>query len=242
MKRFFDLILSFVALVLLSPFLLLCSFIVWAYDKGLPFYVAPRVGKNGELFSMIKLRSMRVNADKTGVDSTSSNDSRITPLGKIMRRYKLDELPQLLNVLKGDMSFVGPRPNVKRETDLYSQEEKKILEVKPGITDFSSIIFSDEGEILKDSQNPDVDYNQLIRPWKSRLGILYKEKKSFLLDLQILYLTGLCLFNRPKALKAVQLTLRKLTHDEKLIEVCGRSAKLSPSVPPGLETVVVKRG
>ena len=120
---------------------------------------------------MIKLRSMIVNAEKSKVDSTSSNDPRITKIGKIIRKLKLDELSQLFNVFIGEMSLVGPRPNVKRETDLYTKVEKNLLSVKPGITDFASIIFSDESEILKNVDDPDISYNQLIRPWKSRLGL-----------------------------------------------------------------------
>ena len=121
---------------------------------------------------MVKLRSMIINADKNKVDSTASDDMRITRVGMMIRAYKLDELTQLINVLKGDMSLVGPRPNVQRDVDLYSETEKRLLSVKPGITDFSSIIFSDEGDILSGLDDPDIAYNQLIRPWKSRLGIL----------------------------------------------------------------------
>ena len=127
---------------------------------------------------MIKLRSMIVNAEKSKVDSTSSNDPRITKIGKIIRKLKLDELSQLFNVFIGEMSLVGPRPNVKRETDLYTEVEKNLLRVKPGITDFASIIFSDESEILKNVDDPNISYNQLIRPWKSRLGLFYIKKQS----------------------------------------------------------------
>ena len=126
---------------------------------------------------MVKIRSMIINADKTGVDSTSSDDMRITSVGKVIRKLKLDELSQLWNVLIGDMSLVGPRPNVKSETDLYTKIEKNLLNVKPGITDFSSIVFSDEGDILSGSDDPDLLYNQLIRPWKSRLSLFYIEKR-----------------------------------------------------------------
>ena len=114
---------------------------------------------------------MIVKADKSKVDSTSANDPRITKVGAIIRKLKLDELTQLFNVFKGEMSFVGPRPNVERETNLYSNKEKELLKVKPGITDFSSIVFSDESEILKDHQNPDIAYNQLIRPRKNYLAL-----------------------------------------------------------------------
>ena len=173
MVRLRDFILSFAILLFFSPILSVVCFLVWREDKHSPFYVADRVGKNGELFSMVKLRSMVINADMTGVDSTSSQDERITSIGHFIRKYKLDELTQMWNVLLGDMSLVGPRPNVKRETDLYSDEENILLSVRPGITDFSSIIFSDEGEILSGEEDPDLAYNQLIRPWKSRLGIIY---------------------------------------------------------------------
>jgi lipopolysaccharide/colanic/teichoic acid biosynthesis glycosyltransferase len=149
-KRIFDIVASATGLLVASPILLPVMFLVWKQDRHSPFYVAPRVGRGEKPFKMVKLRSMIINADKSGVDSTGSNDRRITPVGHFIRRYKLDELTQLWNVLKGDMSLVGPRPNVKRETDLYTLEEKKLLSVKPGITDFASIVFSDEGDILKD--------------------------------------------------------------------------------------------
>ena len=172
-KRLVDILASLFGLLITSPILLPVMFLVWKEDKKSPFYIAPRSGRNGTIFKMVKLRSMVVDADKTGVDSTSGNDMRITPIGHKIRRYKLDELVQLWNVLIGDMSLVGPRPNVKTETDLYTDVEKKLLLVRPGITDFSSIVFSDEGEILEGRDNPDLAYNQLIRPWKSRLGLLY---------------------------------------------------------------------
>jgi len=173
MKRLVDFIISFFALIIFSPLLLVVIFFVWINDFGNPFYIASRVGKDEKIFKMYKLRSMIVNADKSGVDSTSSNDMRITRIGKFIRKFKMDELSQLINVLLGDMSLVGPRPNVKRETDLYTKVEKKLLSVRPGITDVSSIVFSDEGDILANSKDPDIDYNQLIRPGKGYLGLFY---------------------------------------------------------------------
>ena len=148
-KRLVDILASFFGLLVVSPILLPVMFLVWKEDRKSPFYIAPRSGRNGTTFKMVKLRSMIVGADKSGVDSTSDNDMRITPIGYKIRRYKLDELIQLWNVLKGDMSLVGPRPNVKPETDLYTNIEKGLLSVRPGITDFSSIVFSDEGDILE---------------------------------------------------------------------------------------------
>ena len=142
MKRLFDINVSLIGLLVLSPVLLPVMFLVWRQDGHSPFYIAPRVGKGERIFRMVKLRSMVINADKSGVDSTSGNDSRITSVGHFIRRYKLDELTELWNVLLGDMSLVGPRPNVQRETNLYSEVEKELLSVRPGITDFSSIVFS----------------------------------------------------------------------------------------------------
>ena len=172
-KRLFDIFVSSVILILGSPVLIVAILIVWLQDFHSPFYVPPRVGKDFKPFKMIKLRSMMVNADKIGVDSTAGDDKRITKVGRLIRRFKLDELTQMLNVSWGDMSLVGPRPNVKREVDIYTDEEKRLLSVRPGITDFASIVFSDEGDILEGTDDPDIAYNQLIRPWKSHLVILY---------------------------------------------------------------------
>ena len=190
-KRLFDVLLSFFGLVIISPVLLIVMFLVWKQDNKSPFYIALRSGKQKKEFKIVKLRSMVIDADKNGVDSTSSSDIRITPIGYVIRKYKLDELTQLWNVLIGDMSLVGPRPNTRSETELYTYLEKKLLSVRPGITDLSSIVFSDEGEILKDKKNPDLSYNQLIRPWKSRLGLIYIENQSLFLDLKIIIYTGI---------------------------------------------------
>ncbi len=241
MKRLFDFVVSLVGLILASPILIPVMFLVWIQDWHSPFYIAPRVGKDERIFKMYKLRSMIKNADKTGVDSTSSNDMRITKVGHFIRKYKMDELSQLFNVLLGDMSLVGPRPNVKRETDLYTIEEKKLLSVRPGITDFSSIVFSDEGEILKDSVDPDIDYNQLIRPWKSRLGIFYINNQSFTLDFRLIYLTAVAIVSRPDALTAVVRILKELNADHKMIEVALREMPLTPFPPPGAKSIVTNR-
>ena len=241
MKRFTDLIISLFGLILLSPIILPVLLIVWLQDFHNPFYVAPRVGKNEKIFKMIKLRSMKINADKSGVDSTSSNDSRITSVGRFIRKIKLDEISQLINVLLGDMSLVGPRPNVKRETDLYTFEEKKLLSVKPGITDFSSIVFSDEGDILKDSNDPDLDYNQLIRPWKSRLGIFYINNKSLRLDFILIFLTVIAILNRDSALKKIHNLLMRLNADEVLLKIAKRKTDLVPAPPPGSDKIVESR-
>lgn len=241
MKRILDIIASFSGLLVLLPILLPVMFFVWLQDRHSPFYVADRVGKGGMQFRMMKLRSMVANADRTGVDSTSANDQRITAIGHFIRRVKLDELTQLWNVLKGDMSLVGPRPNVKRETDLYTNEERKLLSVKPGITDFSSIVFSDEGEILKDQADPDIAYNQLIRPGKSRLGLFYIEHQSLWLDIQLCFITVIAILSRRNALLQTVKIIKKLSGDEELLKLASRLHPLVPAPPPGSTQIVTVR-
>ena len=241
-KRFFDLVFSIILILLFSPLFLIFSFLIWKQDWQSPFYVADRVGKNENIFKMIKFRSMIVNADKSGVDSTSANDNRITPLGNFIRKYKIDELPNFFNILKGEMSFVGPRPNVKRETDLYTSEEKLLLSVRPGITDLASILFSDEGNILENSKDPDLDYNQLIRPWKSRLALFYVKNQSLLLDIKLVFLTITSIISRKKALNGINKILIKLSAEEKLIEISKRENQLTPFPPPGSDSIVTSRG
>ncbi len=241
MKRIIDIAGSFLGLFFLSPILIPVMILVWLQDFHSPFYIAPRVGKNEKNFQMVKLRSMIIGADKSGIDSTSSNDPRITGIGHFIRKFKLDELTQLWNVLKGEMSLVGPRPNVKRETDLYTEVEKNILKMKPGITDFSSIVFSDENEILKDSADPDIDYNQLIRPWKSRLCLLYVQKQSVLIDLILIFLTIVAIISRKTALEWLRMLLERLSAEKDLIHVSRRITPLSPTPPPGSESIVTNR-
>lgn len=241
MKRLLDMVLSLLGLLVISPILLMAMFVIWRQDKHSPFYIAPRVGKDEVPFQMVKLRSMVVDADKSGVDSTSGNDSRITSVGQFIRRYKLDELMQLWNVLVGDMSLVGPRPNVKRETDLYTKVEKQLLSVKPGITDIASIVFSDEGDILKDQTDPDIAYNQLIRPGKSRLGLFYVQHRSSMLDIYLCFLTVAAFISKEYALRSIQHILKKLGADQELIEIASRKKALAPMPPPGITEIVVSR-
>jgi len=240
-KRLFDLAVALILIIVFSPFLMLFSLLIWKQDWHSPFYIAPRVGKKGKIFKMIKFRSMIVNADKSGVDSTSANDSRITPLGNFIRKYKIDELPNFFNIIIGTMSFVGPRPNVKRETDLYTMEEKHLLTVRPGITDLASIVFSDEGEILEGSINPDLDYNQLIRPWKSRLGIFYVNNRSIWIDIQLMLLTAVAIISKSKSIKSINKILSKKLANEELIRVSLRVDPLIPSPPPGSDRIVTSR-
>jgi len=236
-----DILFSIFGLFLTSPILLPVMFLVWKQDKHSPLYVAERVGKDFKPFKMVKLRSMIKNADTSGVDSTSVNDMRITPIGQFIRKYKLDELTQLWNVFLGDMSLVGPRPNVRRETDLYTLEERKLLSVKPGITDFASIVFSDEGEILSDQKDPDVAYNQLIRPGKSRLGLFYLEVASLRTDIALLFLTVVAVLSREKALAMNSSYLRFIKAHESLIKVALRDSPLIPTPPPGSDSIVETR-
>lgn len=238
MKRVLDIFISLLGLILASPLILPICVLIWLQDFHSPFYLAPRVGKNGKIFKMVKLRSMIINADQTGVDSTSSQDKRITPFGKFIRAYKLDEVSQLWNVLKGEMSLVGPRPNVQKEVNRYTQVENKLLSVKPGITDIASIVFSDEGEILKDSQNPDLDYNQLIRPWKSRLGLLYVENQSFSLDVKLIRTTFVAILDRNQALAQIVKIVEQLSTDDRIKKIVRREEALTPFAPPGSKTIV----
>lgn len=240
-KRTIDVIGSAFGLVAASPILLPVMLLVWLQDYHSPFYIAERIGRNGIPFRMVKLRSMVVNADKSGVDSTASNDSRITPVGMFIRKYKLDELSQLWNVLKGDMSLVGPRPQVARDVVLYTELEQRLLSVKPGITDISSIVFADEGEILNGRSDPDLAYNQLIRPWKSRLGLLYIERQSAALDLRLIWLTVTAVVSRRRALDGVVQVLQNLNAPGDLVQVAQRSEELVPSPPPGATEVVMQR-
>jgi lipopolysaccharide/colanic/teichoic acid biosynthesis glycosyltransferase len=240
-KRLLDIVISLIGLICFSPILLFVSILVWSNDKKSPFYIPPRVGKKATIFYMVKLRSMVVNADKAGIDSTSNNDLRITSIGQKIRKYKLDELTQLWNVLLGDMSLVGPRPNVKAEVDLYTDVEKELLSVKPGITDFSSIVFSDEGKILEDKKDPDLAYHQLIRPWKSRLGLIYIKHQSILLDIEIIIYTLVALISKRTALNWVSKKLENLEADQNLVNISKREIELFPYPPPGSDYVITTR-
>lgn len=232
---------AFLGLLVFSPILMVVMALVWFEDFKSPFYIAIRIGKDGKEFNMVKLRSMKINLVNSGPDSTSENDDRITPIGHIIRKYKLDELSQLWNVLIGDMSLVGPRPNVKSEVDLYTNLEKKLFNVKPGITDFSSIVFSDEAHILADMDDPDLAYNQLIRPWKSRLGLIYIENRTLTLDFLLIFYTVVTIIKKKSALVWVARKLHSLGVDEDIVRVCRRQTDLVPCAPPGADEIVMHR-
>ena len=213
-KRLLDLIFSLFGLLLLGPFLIFFIFLVWLEDQANPLYFALRVGKNNKLFKMIKIRSMVIDADKKGAETIGLNDKRITNVGKKIRKYKIDELSQLLNVILGDMSLVGPRPNTPKEVEKYSEKEKRLLNVKPGITDFSSIVFSNEADVVGHHYDPDYAYDTLIRPLKSRLGLIYIENQSIKLDLKLLFFTLATLMNRKLGLGLVRDNLENLGYRE----------------------------
>lgn len=189
-KRTFDAALAGVALVALSPVIGAIAVAIKLGSTGPLLYRGNRVGLGGRNFHMLKFRTMVVNADQIGGSSTPEDDPRVTTIGKKLRRYKLDELPQLWNVLTGEMSFVGPRPQVQWAVDLYSPEERAILGVRPGITDEASLKFSNEAEILKGSTDPDKDYIEKIHPEKMRLSLDYVRRRSFSGDLSIIARTA----------------------------------------------------
>jgi lipopolysaccharide/colanic/teichoic acid biosynthesis glycosyltransferase len=241
-KRVADVIVSAIALILLSPLLALVAVVIWSRDGHSPFYVATRVGLGGRPFRMVKFRSMVSHADRSGVDSTARDDTRITPTGRVLRALKLDELPQLWNVLCGDMSLVGPRPNVERETQSYTAAEIDLLRIRPGITDLASIVFSDEADILAGNSDPDLAYNQLIRPWKSRFGLLYAwSPHSALLDFQLLFLTAVNSLDRDRALRHVARIVGGLGGDTELQQVARRHCALRAAPPPGANAIVKSR-
>lgn len=186
-KRLFDIVTCLFALFLLAPVMLTIAIVVVIFD-GLPIlYVAPRTGKNGEIFNIIKYRTMVVGAEHLS-DTTSKNDKRITVVGAFLRKWKLDELPQLYNVLVGHMSIVGPRPEIKKFTDLYNSNEMKILSVRPGITDLASIKFRNLSSLVNDD-NPDEWYLTHVYAQKNKLRLKYVSEISFIGDLKIIMMT-----------------------------------------------------
>lgn len=178
MIRFFDLIFSIIGLVILSPLFIVLYLLIRIESKGGGFYSQERIGKNGKPFKLYKFRSMRIGSDKKGLITIGEKDNRITKTGFILRKYKLDELPQLWNVFIGDMSLVGPRPEVKKYTDLYTEEQKQVLHVRPGITDWASIKYVDENKILGESKTPDEAYVNLIMPNKIKLNMVYIQNQT----------------------------------------------------------------
>lgn len=189
MKRLFDLLLSIPVLLMLLPLFVLISILVLLDDFGPVFYLQERVGLRKYLFRIMKFRTMVQNADQKGLLTVGGRDPRVTRVGYYLRKYKLDELPQLINVIIGDMSLVGPRPEVMKYVQLYSEEQLKVLNVRPGITDFASIAYSNENELLSKSTDPEAMYRNEIMPAKLKLNLEYVAKQSLTTDLKILFAT-----------------------------------------------------
>ncbi|MGN6819336.1 MAG: sugar transferase, partial [Sphingomonas sp.] len=203
-KRAIDVAVALAVLIVAAPLLAVAMLAIWAEDGGAPLYRGVRVGRGDRDFRMLKLRSMRIDADRLGGTSTARSDVRVTVIGRIVRRWKIDELPQFWNVLIGEMSLVGPRPNMRTGgVDRYTLAELHLLDIRPGITDLASIVFSDEGDILDGAADPDALYDTVIRPWKSRLGLLYVEHRDLATDLRLLWLTALAILAKPMALRGV---------------------------------------
>ena len=240
LKRLFDILAASIGLLVFSPLLAAVMLAIWLQDRRSPFYIAPRASRGGDTFRMVKFRSMVVNADKIGGSSTAATDRRITPVGQFVRAYKIDELIQLWNVLKGDMSLVGPRPQVLTDTGLYTEAEKRMLTVRPGITDPASIVFSDEGDILKGSANPDLLYNQIIRPWKSRLALAYIDHRGFCTDFWLIVLTLVAVISKPIALQTMGSLFRRWELDPLVVRMAERRESLLAYPPPGAPEIVTQ--
>jgi len=197
MKRLFDILFSFIGLLLLQPLFGVTAIMIKVDSTGPVFFRQGRVGKNFRRFVIYKFRTMVVDAEKKGLRITSGGDHRVTRAGRILRKFKIDELPQLFNVLKGDMSFVGPRPEVEEYVKLYKEDYREILKRRPGITDVSSIIFREEEAVLKNQVDPEGYYKTVLLPEKIRLSKEYIENSSFLYDLKLILNTLHKIFSPP---------------------------------------------
>ena len=189
MTRLCDIVFSLFGLLILSPLLLIVALWIIIDDPGPVFYRQQRVGKDNKDFGLLKFRSMRIGADKMSLITIGDHDPRVTRAGYYIRKYKLDELPQLWNVLIGDMSLVGPRPEVRRYVDIYTEEQRRVLNVRPGITDYASIEYIDENRLLAQSADPDKTYIEQIIPAKIRLNMRYIEHQTLGEYFKIILLT-----------------------------------------------------
>jgi len=196
LKRTIDTGVSFCGLIALGPLLLVIAAFIKKEDGGDVFYRGVRVGRDGNLFRIYKFRTMAMNAEELGGLSTADDDPRITNIGKTLRKYKLDEIPQLINVLKGEMSLVGPRPEVDEYVKLFTEEEEKILSVRPGITDWASIWNPDEGAFLSGYPDPEKAYMEILRPKKLELQQKYVEDVSMRSDMKIIWMTIITIIGR----------------------------------------------
>lgn len=188
-KRLFDLLFSFLGMVVLSPLFLIVSLFIISDSKGGVFYCQKRVGKNNKDFNLIKFRTMMTGADNKGLLTIGEQDQRITKTGRWLRKYKLDELPQLINILKGEMSFVGPRPEVRKYVELYSPEQAIVLSVRPGLTDYASLEYINENQVLSNFSDPEKAYVEIIMPAKLLLNLKYISEQGMITDLEIIFKT-----------------------------------------------------
>lgn len=189
MKRILDILCSFCVLLLLLPVWLVVALLIVLESRGGVFYVQKRVGKDNRDFNLYKFRTMRPDADSKGLLTVGARDSRITRVGYFLRKYKIDEFPQLLNILKGDMSIVGPRPEVRKYVDLYTPEQMRVLTVRPGLTDYASIRYVNESEVLAASDNPERTYIEEVMPAKLALNLQYIENQSLKEDFKLIFKT-----------------------------------------------------
>ena len=189
MKRIFDIVASGIGLILLSPLFVILAIWIKCDSIGPVFYKQVRVGSNNMDFQLFKFRSMRVGSDKKGLITVGGHDPRITRSGYYIRKYKLDEFPQLINVFKGDMSLVGPRPEVRKYVDMYTEEQMHVLDVRPGITDLASIRYRNENELLERVNDPDKYYVEVIMPDKLRINLEYVARHSFTFDIRLIFQT-----------------------------------------------------
>lgn len=189
MKRLFDIFFSFIGLLILLPLFVVIAILIKLDSVGPVFFRQERMGKNFKPFFIYKFRTMVKDADRKGGQITVSGDNRVTRFGRILRKTKLDELPQLINVLKGEMSLVGPRPEVRKYVEIYKNDYKEILKIRPGITDFASIVYRDEESVLKDKENPEEYYKNILLPKKIELAKEYIKIYSFSSDLKLIFLT-----------------------------------------------------
>jgi lipopolysaccharide/colanic/teichoic acid biosynthesis glycosyltransferase len=188
MIRFVDFVISLIGLLLLAPFFLLLSIIIILTSKGGAFFIQARVGKDNKDFNLLKFRTMKMNSESKG-QITVGKDPRITAIGHFLRNTKLDELPQLINVFKGDMSIVGPRPEVRKYVDLYSSEQRKVLSVRPGISDYASIAFSNESEVLGQQEDPEKYYVEVLIPQKIQMNMKYINEFTLINYFKVILLT-----------------------------------------------------
>ncbi|GDY12630.1 glycosyl transferase [Planctomycetota bacterium] len=237
MRRLIDILASFIGLLVLAPVLAVFCLLVWLQDFHGPFYIAPRVGRDGRSFRMVKLRSMVIGADKVG-SSSGNDDRRITWIGRLIRKCKLDEFTQLWNVLRGDMSLVGPRPQVSWAVKEYTLVEQRLVTVRPGITDPASIVFADEGDILTGAVDADLLYSQIIRPWKNRMALLYVEHGGVGSYLWLIIATFISAVSRRTALDMVHHQLKRWGADKTVLEVARRHGPPPAAPPPGAVDVI----